>query len=187
MTGLIRPVLLIATAAAAALLATPGLASARCAGADLVPTAGNLATVNQALRCLVNEERRRAGRRPLRQNAKLGRAASRHSAGIVARDDVGGFAPRGSILTSLAEEAGYLDRDDTYAIGGNVAAATLRRATPREFMADWMRGVSSAANIRRGEFRDIGLAYAIGLPRSVRGRRGATVTAVFGYVRPRQR
>src|SRR4051795_6857545 len=71
----------------AALSAGPASAGSdpKCPNRNDVPTKATVAEAQEAVLCLVNQERAKHGRRPLRESGTLTDAAARHSRDMVAR------------------------------------------------------------------------------------------------------
>src|SRR3954447_24249222 len=96
-----RAVTLLPTAVVA--LAAPAAAhasaqTAACPGADVVPSAGNLAEVGQATLCLLNDERAAAGLAPLAIAPALSQPSAAYSARMVAENFFAHEAPDGATL-----------------------------------------------------------------------------------------
>src|SRR3954465_1429304 len=73
--------------AAIAVARLPGRASAAgCPGADSRPSAVSKTRITTATLCLLNAQRRHAGRRPLRTNARLAHAGMVHVRDMVDHD-----------------------------------------------------------------------------------------------------
>ena len=83
-------------------------AGADCADANLLPTADNLGAVKVATLCLLNGERSDAGLRALKENAKLGRAAAKHSAAMVAEQFFDHVGADGSDPVGRIRATGYI-------------------------------------------------------------------------------
>src|SRR5688572_30804810 len=84
-------------------------AAPACADGDLAPDGESLERVGEATLCLINAERARRGRRPLRSNAKLARAALRHARDMVAHSYFAHVSRDGSEFGDRIRAAGYLD------------------------------------------------------------------------------
>jgi uncharacterized protein YkwD len=184
-----RPLLALCAAVLCALLALPATAGATnakraeaCENTDLIPDAGNLATVRAAVLCLHNRERSARGLPALRENAKLRKAAEGHSAHMVDAQFFAHDAPGGQDMVDRILGAGYA-RDAGWSLGENIAWGTGGLATAAEIQRAWMRSAGHKANILRRQFRDIGIGIALGAPIDDGGPYGATYTADFGVRR----
>jgi uncharacterized protein YkwD len=147
-------------------------AGGRCRGADSRPTHRNLSTVRAATLCLLNAQRHQNHMRGLRGNARLGRAATRHSSDMVRRHYFEHGDPVSRIL-----HTGYLSAARGWTVGENIAWGEGGFATARETVRMWMHSPPHRANILRRSFREIGIGIALGTPG---GHSGATYTTDFG-------
>jgi uncharacterized protein YkwD len=152
-----------------------------CENTGAAPDAGNVAAVRAAVLCLHNQERSARGLKPLRENARLRRAAEGHSADMVANRYFAHDAP-GSDMVDRILRTGYA-RGAAWSLGENIAYGTGELATAAEIHRAWMRSPGHRANIVRRRFREIGIGIALGAPvRDAEGD-GATYTADFGVRR----
>ncbi len=135
--------------------------------------------MESATLCLLNAERTSRGLVALRTNRKLGRAASAHSADMVANhyfahDDQSGGGPEDRIA-----HAGYMPHYGPWVIGENIAWGTDYLATPREIVRAWMNSTPHRHNILYRDFREIGVGIVLGVPDPSLGD-GATYSTEFG-------
>jgi uncharacterized protein YkwD len=180
-----RAVTLLATAVVA--LAAPAGAhasaqTAACPGADLVPSAGNLAQISQATLCLLNDERAAAGLRPLTYSAALTQPSAAYSARMVTENFFAHEAPDGSTLEGRLTAARYIAPDGDWFVGENLAWGQGNLATARSIMVAWMNSPGHRHNILEGEFTEVGIGIVPGTPGDASW--GATYTTDFGNVRP---
>jgi uncharacterized protein YkwD len=178
-----RAATLLATALVA--LAAPAGAhasaqTAACAGADLVPDAGNLAQVGQATLCLLNDERAAAGMRPLQYSAALTVPSAAYSTKMVTENFFAHESPDGSTLTSRLEAAGYINPDGDWFVGENLAWGQGNLATARSIAIAWMNSPGHRHNILEPEFTEVGIGIVPGTPGDPSW--GATYTTDFGDV-----
>lgn len=161
---------------------TSATAAARCANADLLPTAARLARVRSATLCLLNLERAKRGLRPLRAEGELRKAAQRYSALMVRRDFFDHVSPGGSTLTTRVRNGTRYLRGSSgrWTLGENIAWGSGRLATPRRIVRSWMRSPGHRRNILLTSFRHIGIGIAIGAPTADGDRPAATYTTDFG-------
>jgi uncharacterized protein YkwD len=178
----VRPIsVIVAACACLALIPSAARADApsNCAGADLAPSASDLPQVESATLCLLNAERRSRGLMTLRTNARLAKAAARHSADMVANhyfahEDKSGAGPQHRIA-----RAGYLPSSGPWVIGENIAWGTDYLATPRQIVRAWMASPPHRRNILYSDFREIGVGVVTGVP-DPSFFDGATYTTEFG-------
>src|SRR3954463_1203029 len=154
--------------------------TAACPGADLVPTAGNLAQVGQATLCLLNDERAAAGLRPLTIAPALSTPSATYSARMVAENFFAHESPDGTTLTSRLTAAGYISPDGDWIVGENIAWGQGDLATARNIMVAWMNSPGHRHNILTGEFTEVGVGIVPGTPGDTSW--GATYTTDFGNV-----
>ena len=155
---------------------------AGCSGTGLDPIRAQASQVAAATLCLLNAERRTRNLRPLRSNGRLARAALAHARDMVDRSYFSHDSPAGASVADRVNAAGYIRRRDRWAVGENLAWGTGSRATPSEIVQAWMESPGHKANILRADFRQIGIAIAVGTPqRGVHD--GATYNTVFGVRR----
>lgn len=180
--ALLAPALLVCIA-----LALPASASAgaRCKNADIVPSKTNMTTVKKATLCLVNRERSRRGRRKLRSDGQLVKAAQRFSASMVRHRFFDHVSPGGSTLSSRVRRGTRYLRGPVrrWSLGENIAWGSGELATPSEIVDSWMNSSGHRRNILDRRFRHIGVGVATGAPDDVQGERAATYTTDFGFKR----
>ena len=188
--------LLLVLCSALLLLAVPASATAakdggkrkarsasQCANTDVVPDAGNVAEVRDAVLCLHNRERTERGLPPLKEHAKLREAAEGHSDDMVAGRYFSHDAPDGDDMVDRVLRTGYARGAAGWSLGENIAYGTGELATAAQIHRAWMRSPGHRANILRRQFREIGIGIALGAPVDARGQAGATYTADFGLRR----
>jgi uncharacterized protein YkwD len=176
-----RAATLLATALVA--LAAPAGAhasaqTAPCAGADLVPDAGNLAQVGQATLCLLNDERAAARLRPLAFSAALTQPSAAYSTRMVSENFFAHESPDGSTLESRLTAARYIAPDGDWFVGENLAWGQGSLATARNIAIAWMNSPGHRHNILEPEFTEVGIGIVPGTPGDPTW--GATYTTDFG-------
>lgn len=178
-------------AALAALLLGLGLGLVATAHAGVATTSGCRDTERsavqapststaQALGCLVNRARTERGLRALRRSAPLTRAATAHSADMVAAGFFSHVGSDGADVRRRAIRAGYQQRSRRNAIGETLGWGAGSYATPSELFAALMRSEQHRRAILDARFRDIGAGVASGSPGLTVGLPAATVTLVLG-------
>jgi len=156
-------------------------ASGACANVPLVPNNSNLALVRAATLCLVNRERTSRGERALSANRDLQQAAQAHSQDMAAGNYFEHDGRGGSTPLSRMRAAGYIFSSHLgYAIGENIAWATLWLASPKAIVAGWMASPGHRANILDATFRDTGVGVS---PHPLaHGQSGGIYTQDFGRI-----
>ena len=174
----IRALLATATAAVAATgFAAPAASAAACPKADELPGRLTVREVRVATLCLINAERRSRGLAPLRQNARLALAGSRHVKDMVRARYFSHHSRGGRAFDDRIVRTGYA-RGRRASVGENLAWGTGELATPRAIVKGWMKSPGHRANILQPAFREIGIAVRTGNPQT--GRSGATYATEFG-------
>jgi uncharacterized protein YkwD len=155
-----------------------------CPHARLRPTERNLNLIRAATRCLVNRERAAHGERSLRPNARLERAAQRHTDSMAFGDYFEHVGPRGQTPLARMRAARYIYSSQTgFEVGENIAWGTLQLATPRAIVAAWMASPRHRANILDPRFRDTAIGVSPHPPASLaHGQPGAIYTQDFGVI-----
>jgi uncharacterized protein YkwD len=169
-----------AAPASAAAPATGTARAAACADSTLIPTSTDLARIEAATLCLINQQRAAAGIPALRSNTALNTAASQHSLDMVAKNYFDHTSPTGSTMLSRLTAVGYIKPNEAWSIGENIAAATGSLATPAAIVTAWMNSPGHRANILDASFKDTGIAAAPGVPKVVGTGPGGTYTEDFG-------
>jgi uncharacterized protein YkwD len=175
----------LGTALTVLALAAPAGASAAgdCPGADLLPTADNVAEVNQATLCLLNAERAARGLGALTENPSLSRASLAYSQQMVAQSFFAHEAPDGTDLVARLTAVGYLGNvGGDWTVGENIAWAQGSLSTPRNVMQAWMDSPGHRDNILKSDYAEIGLGIVQGVPQP--GQPGTTFTTDFGAREP---
>ncbi|MBM7440359.1 sigma-70 family RNA polymerase sigma factor [Streptomyces sp. HB132] len=114
------------------------------------PKASSAPSVTQEVIALVNTERAKEGCGPVSGNSALAKAASSHSADMVARDYFSHTSPDGTDPGTRITAAGY--RWSTY--GENIAKG---QRTAESVMDAWMNSEGHRANILNCDFKEIGI------------------------------
>jgi uncharacterized protein YkwD len=157
-------------------------AGAACKQLDVAPSAPNDAAVSAAVLCLLNGERRDRGLAPLKANARLARAADVQAEDMVKRSYFSHKSPDGRNSTDRIRAAGYMRSGGRWTVGENLAWGTSELSSARGLLNAWMNSPGHRANILRPAYREIGVAIAMGTPKS-KDAPGATVATTFGVIR----
>jgi uncharacterized protein YkwD len=181
-----RPTVLVingpSTPAPAKSVAAPGTATpVVCTGTDLIPTSGNLALVETATVCLINQQRVHAGLAPLVETSALDSTAQGHSNDMVSKDYFSTVLPTGADPSKRAATARFATPADLFNLGETIAAGSGSLATPAVTVAKMMTSTDASSNpILDPSFREIGSGIAAGVPALLGlGSQGATYTEDF--------
>lgn len=182
---MLRLLAIVAVAAVAIFAATaepPAALAATCASANAKPIDASRATVSQAMRCLINAERRKHGLHTLRLDPRLSKAARHHSRDMVRRRYFSHTTPDGIGFAQRIRGAGYLTPSRRWLVGENIAWGWRRRDAAARIVRGWMHSPPHRAEILEPSFRDMGVGAVAGTPRPL-PRGGGTFTVDFGVKR----
>ena len=128
--------------------------------------------------CLMNRERAARGLGRVRGNARLSRAATRHSRAMVSLRFFAHVGPGSLQLSDRLRRSRYLPRrGGRWLVGENIGFGRGRMTRPARMHRAWMRSSPHRAAILESRFREVGFGIVSGRPY---GRGGATFTANFG-------
>jgi uncharacterized protein YkwD len=145
-----------------------------CRGARLAP--GGLAPT--ATVCLINAQRRARGLPPLVANPRLGTAARRHAADMVARAFFSHVSPTGSSFADRLRRVGYARASCAWSGGETLAWGAGSTATPASRVRGWMNSPGHRAILLNASYREIGIGVTRGSPTNAGA--GATYVGEFG-------
>ena len=147
----------LAAAAVLAVLAGwgPGVAGAGAAACAHADSGIDDATADQlanAVRCLINDDRKARDRHRLDNDGKLRRAASRHSKAMFAQNCWTHQCPGEPRLERRIRDTGYLNGAKRWSFAENFGCAD----TPEAMLSTWLQNNFARGNIRDRAFRDVG-------------------------------
>jgi uncharacterized protein YkwD len=151
-----------------------------CESANATPGQASNRTIVRATLCMINAERTHFGLKPLRLNRRLSRAALRHATDMARRKYFSHDTLGGGTFLDRIRQTGYLHGANRWAVGENLAWATLDIAAPRGVTNMWMNSPGHRANILNSTFREVGIGIAAGAPVRRLHRRAATYATDFG-------
>jgi uncharacterized protein YkwD len=135
-----------------------------CQNTDITPAADNLDTANEAILCLVNGERAVESLPPLTQNPQLDKAASGMAARMVSEHFFSHDTPDGKNVVDRVQPTGYIPSGGDWVVGENLAWGSGALSTPQAIVNGWMNSPGHKANVLAPDYKDIGLAAAMGSP-----------------------
>jgi len=155
-----------------------------CPNTQLRPSRQDLPLIRTATLCLVNRERLSHGMAALAPNVRLQDAAQGHSADMAAGDYFEHDGRHGDTPLSRMRASGYIFSSRIgYAVGENIAWATLGLSTPNAIVASWMASPGHRANILDATFRETGIGVSPHpLASLAHGQSGAIYTQDFGRI-----
>ena len=186
-TGAVRAasllVLALGALALSALLTDDALAApsrthaapSACASASLQPTSTNVAAIDAATLCLIDQVRVAHGLRSLKANRELQSVAMSQVDSMVWLDYFADVSPSGATPETLIAATSYGQHAGSLSIAENIGWGTESEATPAQMVAGWMRSPAHRENILTGEFREAGVGATSAAPASLaEGQPGAT-------------
>jgi uncharacterized protein YkwD len=141
-----------------ALLAAPAHALA-CGSVHADANRASVKQVDIATVCLLNDERRAHGLRPLRINRKLSLASARHARSMAQHK----YFAHGDFVGRI-RAAHYLAGASSWIVGENIAWGSSNLGTPSSIVDAWMNSPPHRANILSPQFREIGIGVSRGAP-----------------------
>jgi uncharacterized protein YkwD len=135
-----------------------------CPDTGIMPTADNLDTVDAAVLCLVNAERGAENLDPLTRNKQLDTAASGMAGRMVSEQFFSHDTPDGKNVVDRIQPTGYIPSGGDWVVGENLAWGSGALSTPQAIVNGWMNSPGHKANILAPDYKDIGLAAAMGSP-----------------------
>jgi uncharacterized protein YkwD len=181
------PVLLVAWALVGPLDANAAPAPSESCGNAAVPAAEQaVEDFDASVFCLINRERREFGRRALRPNGLLRRAALDYATSM----EAGGFFshygdffghPIGATPVSRLRQIGYIRSHDVWMVGENLHWTTADLSTPADVVQAWVRSPMHLKYLLKGRFRDLGVATVRGTPYDPAQTDAITVASEYGF------
>jgi uncharacterized protein YkwD len=161
--------------------APPRRAAKGCVNSNLQPTSANLAQIDAATFCLVEQVRAAHRLRPLRLNRPLQSVATSQTRDMVAGDYFGDNSISGQTPMQRILASPYPSGAARVNSAQNIGWATGPLATPAAMVRAWMSSIPHRAIILTPRFRDIGVGVTPAAPSALsRGLAGATYTLELG-------
>jgi uncharacterized protein YkwD len=169
------PLLLLAPVGAGA---GPVSAATVCASADGATARASTVALANAAVCLVNQERAARGLKPLTPNRRLASAADSHARDMVVKRYFSHESEDGRTFVDRIRRAGYIVPRAFPSLGEDLAWGSGTFGTPREIVQAWMESPDHRRNILNRNFREAGMAVALGDPGA--GEDGVVYALDFG-------
>lgn len=131
------------------------VSSAGCRGAQGSPGVTSSGTLRRATLCLVNRARGLSGKRALRSNGRLARAARRHAADMARQNYFDHVSPQGRDPMARARAVGWHG-----SVGEVLLAGPVSLTTPAATVEGWLRSPPHRA-VLLGHSRVAGTGLAI--------------------------
>lgn len=177
---------------ASALIAAAPAAASSCVGADAEAEELSQTQLETTVTCLINEERAKAGVRPVYANGNLRQAGAAHSYDMVSDGYFEHTSPRGRTFIDRISNTGYMRGARRWLVGENLVWGTGSQSSPQAMVAAWLASPAHRANLLRERFREIGVAATRGTPYDASEKNGVTISTEYGFrtgkrVRPLRR
>jgi len=156
------------------------LAASACPAADTPGSDLTRAQVGDAVLCIVNRLRATHGLGALRVSSKLTRAASLHSADMVAAGEFSHTGSHGETLRQRVVRAGYVSRAGRLTLGETIGWGSGSYATAAELVEGFMQSSEHRRILMAKRFRDVGVGAQQGAPEPGVGGDAATITVDVG-------
>jgi uncharacterized protein YkwD len=177
---------------ATALTAAAPAAASSCVGADIEAEGLGQTELETTVTCLINEERAKAGIRPVYANGSLRRAAAGHSNDMVQDGFFEHTSPSGRTFIDRISNTGYMRGARRWLVGENLVWGTGSQSSPQAMVDAWMASPAHRENLLRERFREVGVAATRGTPYDASEENGVTISTEYGFrtgkrVRPLRR
>jgi uncharacterized protein YkwD len=172
----------ITCGAALLALSAPALAGrgGGCDDAKARTAQASTAALEDAVACLLNAERRKAGLRRVSGNRRLETAAIRHARDMRDRDYFSHTSVDGRSFSQRIMDAGYMRGQERgpWKVGETLAWGTGTMSTPAQLVANLMASPPHREVILDGDYREIGVGIVRGTPTP--DETGVTLVVDFG-------
>jgi len=159
----------------------PKKAKGSCAYSQAEPAELNYYEASEAIRCLINKRRAKAGAGALAANGKLNEAAQKHNDFMVSHGCFAHDCPGEATMTTRIKSTGYLDGAMSWSVGENIASGEQNLGSPASIVDAWMNSSGHRANILNKSFDDIGIGVTSGSPENEGEDDAAVYTTDFGF------
>jgi len=150
---------------AALLAVAPATASAECQNADVRAGASTQDQARGAVRCLINEQRRKHGLGRLTTHRLLRAPANRLAGEMVRKRFFGHVSPDGTTMMDRLRDSGYARGGaKRLAAGETIGYGSKGEATPRVIVRRWMNSPGHRAVLLDRRFKQLGVGVAEGSP-----------------------
>ncbi len=157
--------------------ASPASAKKRgCARTSVVPSAATLQQAQDAVLCLINQQRARRRLLSLRPSGPLTQAAASHSADMVARQYFAHDSLDGETVRQRVLRSGYFAGNGGGMVEEALACGWQQLSTPKALVTMLMRSSAHQAILLNRGLRDVGIGLVLGGPQNVGSNGGATLT-----------
>jgi uncharacterized protein YkwD len=139
-------------------------AAQSCPDASLTPASDNLDRIDDAVFCLINDQRSQQDQPPLSRRPQLDQSASFQSADMVAHHYFAHDHPGRPSLWERISWTGYFEQAVTGLYAENLLNGPQGTTTPSVMVDAWMESPDHRSNILDPRLHDIGLGASIAPP-----------------------
>lgn len=168
-------------AAASALIVAAPAAASNCVGADTEAAGLSQTELETNVTCLINEERAKAGVRPVQSSGSLRQAGARHAQDMVGDGYFEHTSPSGRTFIDRITNSGYMRGARRWLVGENLVWGTGWQSSPEAMVNAWMGSPAHRANLLRERFREVGVAAVRGTPFNASDDSGVTISSEYGF------
>jgi uncharacterized protein YkwD len=156
-----------------------------CGDARARAAQASVSALGEAVTCLLNQERRKAGLRRLLPNRRLDAAAIRHARDMRDRDYFSHTSWDGRTFSQRILAAGYMRAQDPWKVGETLAWGAGRSSRPAALVVALLNSATHRAVILDGDYDDLGIGLVRGTPTTETD--GVTLVVDFGTLDPPDR
>lgn len=127
--------------------------------------------------CLLNDERNRHARGPLKKSKTLQKVAQKHTKKMVQTDCLSHQCPGEPSLDTRIKQSGYTNGASNFTYGENTGCGV----SPKAMVANWMASRFHRVNILDKKFNDVGVGFSKDRVASKCSSGYGTFTTVFGF------
>jgi uncharacterized protein YkwD len=155
--------------------------SAPCQDVNLAPSAADVAAIDTATLCLINQVRVANHLLPLSTNHELQTVATGQAEDMVRWDYFGDDSASGQTPAARIASTRYPAHAARLSTAQNIGWGTGSSATPAGMLAAWLESPPHREVILTGEYRDAGVGVAPAVPAALgQGTVGGTYAVEFG-------
>ncbi len=159
---------------------TAAAADSSCARAASLSGTAPVREAVDAVVCLVNRERAKRRKAPVRVSRLLARAAKGHSSDMVRRRYFSHVSANGRTMRQRIARTGYMRKRRSCRTGETIAWGTSDLGSPASLVESFMNSPQHKRILLDRRFRDIGVGLVRGVPVDGWGTDGMTLTLNFG-------
>jgi len=152
-----------------------------CAYSQAEPAELSYDQASEAIRCLINKRRAKAGLGGLAANSKLNDTVQKHADFMVDHGCFSHDCSGEAAMVTRIKATGYLDGAMAWSIGENIAWGEQQLGSPASIVQAWMNSAGHRANILNKSFDDVGVGFSNGSLQNAGHDNAAVYTIDFGF------